>query len=111
MLSVACAGDAHLVSVEPAPTPGVVAFAVGDRSLVYGLTVMTCRGRVMWTISNERNVLSPTRIAYGVTPDGFASRVGPKALTPGCYKVIVSGPSSARFEIGADGRLIANEAR
>jgi hypothetical protein len=105
LLPVACAGDAHLVSVEPAPTPGAVAFAVADRSLVYGLTVMTCRGRVMWTISNAQNVQSPARIIYGVTPNGFASSAGPKPLTPGCYKVVVSGPSTARFNIGADGHL------
>jgi hypothetical protein len=85
-----------------------VTFVLADRSLVYGVTVTTCSGRVMWTISNERLIQPPTRISYGVTPDGFVSRTGPKPLTPGCYEIIVSGPSSARFQIGADGRLMAN---
>jgi hypothetical protein len=107
LLAAGCAGDAGLVSVEASPTPGAVTFALADRSLVYGLTVMTCDGRVMWTISNEQNVQSPTRFTYGVTPKGFVSRSGPKPLTPACYDVIVSGPSKARFHIGADGRLIA----
>jgi hypothetical protein len=108
LLLAACASDAGLVSVEPMPPPGAVTFVLADRSLVYGLTVTTCQGRVMWTISNERNVLPPTRITYGVTPDGFVSRTGPKLLTSACYEVIVSGPSKARFHIGADGRLIAS---
>jgi len=62
----------------------------------------------MWTMSNERHGEPPYRITYGVTPDGFVSRAGPNALTPGCYKVIVSGPSSVRFHIAGDGRLTAN---
>jgi len=108
LLCAACATDvSQIVSVEPAPAPSAVAFALEDLSLVYGLTVMTCRGRVMWTISNERNGGTPPVIAYGVTPDGFATRVGPKPLTPGCYEVVVSGPSKTRFQIGDDGRLTA----
>jgi len=78
----------------------------GDRTLVYGLTVLTCRDRAMWTISNERHVEPPLRITYGVTPDGFVTRSGPHALEPGCYEVVVSGPSRTRFHIGNDGRLI-----
>jgi hypothetical protein len=39
-------------------------FTLESRDLVYGLTVMTCRARDMWTISNEnsaeRRVASPT---------------------------------------------------
>lgn len=109
LLSAACATDAlQLVSVEPTPASGVVMFVLADRSLVYGLSVMTCRGRVMWTMSNERHGEAPYRITYGVTPDGFVSRTGPNALTPGCYKVVVSGPSSVRFHIGGDGRLTAS---
>jgi hypothetical protein len=96
----------NLVRVEPAPPPSTVVFALERRSLVYGLTVMTCRGRAMWTISNERLGEPPGRITYGVSPDGFVTRTGPNALTPGCYEVIVSGPSRTRFRIGIDGRLI-----
>ena len=103
----ACATDAsNVISVEPTPTPGVVTFQLADRSLVYGLSVTTCNGRAMWTISNQRLGEPPFRITYGLAPDGFVAHTGPRALTPGCYKVIVSGPSSARFHIGADGRLI-----
>jgi hypothetical protein len=105
----ACATDvSNLVRVEPAPPPGTVVFALERRTLVYGLTVMTCRGRDVWTISNEKLGGPPSRIAYGVTPAGFVTRTGPRALEPGCYDIIVSGPSRTRFRIGADGRLTAS---
>ena len=86
----------------------MVAFVLESRSLVYGLSVMTCSGRVMWTISNQRLGEPPLRITYGVTPDGFVTRTGPNPLTPACYEVVVSGPSRTRFHIGADGRLTPN---
>jgi hypothetical protein len=39
-------------------------FTLESRDLVYGLSVLTCSGRDMWTISNEnsaeRRVASPT---------------------------------------------------
>jgi hypothetical protein len=107
LLSAACASDSsRLVSVEPAPAPDVVSFVLDDRSLFYGLTVSTCQGRAMWTISNEQLGEPPTRITYGVAPPGFVTRSGPAALEPGCYEVTASGPSHARFHVGADGRLI-----
>lgn len=110
LLCVACATDiARDVSVEPAPKAGVVEFVLKDRNLVYGLTVMTCRGRDVWTISNVRLGLAPSRITYGVTPDGFVSRVGPEELKPGCYELVVSGPSRVRFHIGEDGHLLSRD--
>ncbi len=105
----ACATDvSNLVRVEPAPAPSTVMFTLESRDLVYGLTVMTCRGRDMWTISNEKLGGAPSRIAYGVTPAGFVTRTGPRALEPGCYDIIVSGPSRTRFSIGNDGKLVVN---
>ena len=106
---VACATDvSNLVRVEPAPAPSTVVFTLENRDLVYGLSVITCRGRDMWTISNEKLGGAPSRIAYGVTPAGFVTRTGPRALEPGCYDIIVSGPSRTRFHIGSDGRLVVN---
>src|SRR5262245_41317285 len=106
LLSAACVPDvARNVSIEPAPAPGVVQFVMRDRNLVYGLTVMTCRGHAVWTISNAQLGPVPSRVTYGVTPAGFVSRTGPEPLKPGCYDVVVSGPSRARFQIGEDGRL------
>ena len=105
----ACETDvSNLVHVEPAPAPSTVTFALESRDLVYGLTVMTCSGRDMWTISNAKLGGAPSRIAYGVTPPGFVTRTGPRALEPGCYEVVVSGPSRARFRIGNDGNLVVN---
>ena len=106
---VACATDvSNLVRVEPAPAPSTVVFTLENRDLVYGLSVITCRGRDMWTISNEKLGGAPSRITYGVTPPGFATRTGPRALEPGCYEIVVSGPSRTRFRIGNDGRLVVS---
>lgn len=103
----ACETDvSNLVHVEPAPAPSTVTFALASRDLVYGLSVITCSGRDMWTISNAKLGGAPSRIAYGVTPPGFVTRTGPRALEPGCYDVVVSGPSRTRFRIAADGRLV-----
>ena len=108
-LSAACATDvSNLVRVDPAPAPSTVVFTLATRDLVYGLSVMTCRGRDMWTISNEKLGGAPSRITYGVTPPGFATRTGPRALEPGCYEIVVSGPSRTRFSIGNDGKLVVN---
>ena len=110
LLSAACASDTSQgVSVAPAPAPAVASFVLADRSLVYGLTVATCSGRTMWTISNQKLGQPPDTISYGVTPPGFATRTGPLPLSPGCYEVTVSGPAHTRFEIGADGRLIVED--
>ena len=105
----ACETDvSNLVHVEPAPAPSTVTFALESRDLVYGLSVITCSGRDMWTISNAKLGGAPSRIAYGVTPPGFVTRTGPRALEPGCYEVVVSGPSRTRFRIGNDGNLVLN---
>ena len=108
LLSAACVPDvARNVSIEPAPAPDVVQFVIRDRNLVYGLSVVTCRGHAVWTISNAELGLVPSRVTYGVTPAGFVSRTGPEPLKPGCYDVIVSGPSRARFNVGEDGRVVS----
>src|SRR5215204_6200512 len=108
LLMTACVGGVgQLVAVESAPAPAAVSFVLTDRSLFYGLTVATCRGRAMWTISDEQLVESPARIIYGITPLGFVDRTGPAVLKPGCYVVTVSGPSRSRCHIGADGRIVA----
>jgi hypothetical protein len=109
-LMAACVHDvSHVVSVEPAPTPGAVTFVLADANLVYGLTVATCSGRAMWTISNTQQAKSPVRIIYGNPPRGFVTRTGPDQLKPGCYEVTVSGPSRARFHIATNGRLISTD--
>ena len=109
LLPVACVSEASTrVRVEPSPQSGAVVFVLEDRTLFYGLTVMTCEGRATWTMSNQRLGAPPPRITYGVAPDGFVTRTGPAPLGPGCYDVIVSGPSRTRFHIGEDGRLVTD---
>jgi hypothetical protein len=110
VVMAACVNDvSHVVSVEPAPTPGAVTFVLADANLVYGLTVSTCSGRALWTISNEQQVKPPVRITYGIPPRGFATRTGPGQLKPGCYEVTISGPSRSRFHIAPDGRLVSTD--
>ena len=105
----ACETDvSNLVRVEPGPAPSPVVFTLESRDLIYGLSVLTCGGRDMWTISNSKNGGAPSRITYGVTPPGFATRTGPGTLEPGCYEIVVSGPSRTRFTIGNDGKLVVN---
>jgi len=36
------------------------------------------------------------------------TRAGPRALEPGSYEIVVSGPSRTRFRIGNDGRLVVS---
>jgi len=51
------------------------------------------------------------RVTHGVTLPGFVSRTGPLPPEPGCYVVLASGPSHARFHIGAGGRVVAEGRR
>jgi len=53
----------------------------------------------------------PPRVTHGVTLPGFVSRTGPLPPEPGCYVVLASGPSHARFHIGAGGRVVAEGRR
>jgi hypothetical protein len=114
VVTLAACGEeiSRQVRVEPVPAPARVAFVFTDVSLFYGLNVTTCKGsRVMWLLSDEQLTAPPARIEYGVAPPGFASRAGPEPLVPGCYVVTASGPSSARFELGADGRVTVDSSR
>ena len=77
--------------------------------LFYGLSVVTCKdGNVMWTVGiNSGDAPIPTRVTYGEPIPGFQTRVPPMRLTPGCYRVSISGPASARFQVRPDGSVVA----
>jgi hypothetical protein len=50
---------------------------------------------------------APAQVVYGEPPKGFLTKTGPRPLTPGCYRVIVSGPAEARFVVNRDGTVAA----
>ena len=109
-----CAGR-NAVWVDPASTPERVVFRISDspgsaapQSYFYGLTVMSCGGgQVLWTMRNVDGAAAarPMRVVYGEPPTGYYSADGPRPLRAGCYRVVVSGPASAEFRVGADGTV------
>ena len=112
----ACAGR-NAVWLDPASTRERVVFHISNGpgstappSYFYGLTVMSCGGsEVLWTLRNVDGASAgrPVRIVYGEPPAGYFSVDGPRPLRAGCYRVVVSGPASTEFRIGADGAVSA----
>ena len=97
------------VVVEAAPSPQRVVFRISATPFFYGLTVESCNEkRTMWVIGASGSTTpSPPQVVYGETPKGYLTKAGPVPLTPGCYRVIVSGPSEARFVVNTDGTVAA----
>jgi hypothetical protein len=100
------------VTIAPESTARHVIFVIQSTSMLYGLSVFPCDGgRSLWTIGGGgSNSLPPSRIAYGETPPEFEERFPARPLTPGCYRVDVSGAHSARFTVNADGTVTADSA-
>jgi hypothetical protein len=62
----------------------------------------------MWVVGASGSTTPPpAQVVYGEPPEGFLTKTGPRPLTPGCYRVIVSGPSEARFVVNNDGTVAA----
>jgi hypothetical protein len=113
-LAVAGCAARNAIWVEPGSGDGRVTFRVsatpgGTAPIehLYGLTVSTCDGRVVWTMrsADVASAARPTRIEYGEPPAGYVSAAGPEPLAPGCYRATVSGPASVVFTVGGDGRV------
>jgi hypothetical protein len=51
----------------------------------------------------------PILFIYGKPPMGFRTISGPKALIPGCYRVVLSGNARFKFEVRPDGSVAAIE--
>jgi hypothetical protein len=97
------------VVVEAAPSTQRVVFRITATPFFYGLTVESCNEkRTMWVMGASGSTTpAPAQIVYGEAPKGFLTKTGPRPLTPGCYRVIVSGPSEARFVVNNDGTVAA----
>ncbi len=57
----------------------------------------------MWVVGPSGGTNDVRRIVYGETPPGFVSNQGPHPLTPGCYRVDVSGTGKTEFQVEKDG--------
>ena len=97
------------VVVEAAPSTQRVVFRISATPFFYGLTVESCdERRTMWVVGASSSTTSaPAQVVYGEPPKGFLTKAGPRPLTPGCYRVIASGPSEARFVVKNDGTVAA----
>jgi hypothetical protein len=102
------------VTAVAGAAPGHIVFALDEAptTALYGLRVAACGGgRTMWEIGQTDGTHAPPdTIVYGDVPPGFAERVPPRALTPGCYEVDTSGPAPARFDVRADGVVASRPA-
>lgn len=107
LLAGACAlRTSEMVRVDPRSTSSAVVFLIRPGVTIYGLSVLRCGGGVMWTVGTAGDsVDAPSRIVYGTPPPRFSTRAGPEPLSPGCYRVVVTGPEESWFRIRADGTL------
>jgi len=63
-------------------------------------------GARFWLISRRGPLVGyPTRITYGVAPEGFHSESGPSALRAGCFHVSTVEVQTT-FDIQPDGRVV-----
>lgn len=104
-----CRGRPGGVLLAPESRSDRVVFLVPQATVMYGLSVVTCRGgRPVWVIgSGGANTPAPARVVYGDVPRGYAEQTAAQPLRPGCYRVTVSGPAWAEFVVNADGSVSA----
>lgn len=119
LLVAGCTMRKSAVWLESASSPEDLTFGVaterGGAEPVAHLNyvaVRTCysSGEEQTTLWQARGELPsgtapPTRISYGVPPDGFVSEVPAQPLSPGCYEGIISGngiSGTVRFTVDAD---------
>ncbi len=72
---------------------------------VYGCDGASSGPGAFWAVGPHGGTADFTRLVYGETPPGFVSDEGPLPLTPGCYKVAISGTGTTEFEIDPDGKV------
>jgi len=101
------------VTIAPVSTAQHLVFRRVAQDIFYGMLVTTCKGdRTMWDIGTPANAApAPQEIAYGVAPPGYAVRAGPLPLTPGCYRVTVSGPATSEFVVDGTGNVTLRQHR
>jgi len=107
------------VWLTPDADGGKVMFAFGTAEgreaagLSTVLTVWRCPaanqpGVVMWGIASAytpSSPLMPSRVEYGVVPDGFQETTPPKPLAAGVYEVVGDGDQADYFLVDKAGQL------
>ncbi|HEY7876791.1 MAG TPA: hypothetical protein VIC55_01120 [Gemmatimonadaceae bacterium] len=115
--TVGCADHGGALTTAPSSKPlplfhlGLIRRVGGGEQFFYGLTVMNCAGdKPYWTFGDRgAKGAPPDTVTYGVPPVGYGTVIGPLPLDPGCYRVLVTGGASARFEIAPGGRVVAHD--
>ncbi len=84
----------------------------GDRAVSVGVLVVTScsaeddnRASAVWIIEPTEGTQHLQRVVYGSAPNGFVSSLGPKPLTPGCYRAAISGTGRSVFVVHEDGTV------
>jgi hypothetical protein len=104
------------VWVEPGSTAAHLTIGVGKKRGQPGgadigvVRVYRCDGAAtgegaMWAVGPSSGTGDVRQIVYGQTPAGFVSNQGPQPLTPGCYRIDVSGTGKTEFQVGNDGTV------
>lgn len=104
------------VWVEKGSTIERLAFRISDKRdghrlvaigvLRVNLCALPDTGRdASWIVSPADGTPPVERLVYGETPPGFRSEVGPDSLTPGCYRVSISGSGRTTFQVDSGGAV------
>jgi len=112
IMSVAACDHSGAINAAPAPKPLPLfhlALLRRTSDFFYGLTVMRCGDNTPYWTFGDRGAKGapPDTVTYGVPPHGYETHIGPRPLDPGCYRVLITGGASTRFNVERDGRIVA----
>ena len=104
------------VWVEAGSTANHLVLKIGkSRGVIGGVAVGVVRvdrcanpttgAGAMWVVGPQHGTADMDSLVYGVAPDGFVSDQGPQSLTPGCYRVSISGTGRVSFAIDSIGHV------
>ena len=113
-VAAACADHGALLDTAPSSRPlplfHIGLLRHGAAQFFYGLTVMTCAGdKAYWTFGARGAKAPPDTVTYGTPPTGYVTVIGPLPLDPGCYRVLITGGASTRFDVARDGHITARD--
>ena len=113
LLASACDPAINTVRIETGNAPLRPVFVLADSTgrgrsgPIYGLSVVPCGSdSAIWQIASRQTVGAPSRVAYGETPDGFVTLIGPEPLRRGCYDVFITNAKRVRFRVDNQGRVV-----
>lgn len=121
LICLAACPQKTAVWVEPGSSASHLVLGIADSRgrrgpvAIGAIRVYECGGDdsgpgAMWVVGPRGGTADIRRIVYGTTPPGFVSDQGPRALTPGCYRVEISGTGSTEFTVDAKGAVTEHAA-